>query len=355
MNAREELRDQLYLVMARNNVKDAMTEIDAILGEFEVQNRTTEVALLKEDRNEYLFKKFLTAKIVKGCSERTIECYQKTLKFVFDRVHKTVDEVTTDDIRFYLALRQKRDGVSKVMANNELRVLSSFYQYLQAEEIVIKNPILRIEKIKEDKKQKSAFTEIEIEKIRDATRNARERAIVDVLLSTGCRVSELVGIKIEDLNHDKLVVHGKGGKDRTVYLNAKALVSLQKYLSERTDQNPYVFCGGYFVKHDTKKANKYRCSKRGEWYKVPELVSEDSHMDRGTVEQLMRRLKRRAGIEASCYPHKFRRTCATMALRRGMPIEQVSRMLGHESVDTTQIYLDINEKDLEQAHKKYVV
>ena len=231
MNAREELRDQLYLVMARNNVKDAMTEIDAILGEFEVQNRTTEVALLKEDRNEYLFKKFLTAKIVKGCSERTIECYQKTLKFVFDRVHKTVDEVTTDDIRFYLALRQKRDGVSKVMANNELRVLSSFYQYLQAEEIVIKNPILRIEKIKEDKKQKSAFTEIEIEKIRDATRNARERAIVDVLLSTGCRVSELVGIKIEDLNHDKLVVHGKGGKDRTVYLNAKALVSLQKYLS----------------------------------------------------------------------------------------------------------------------------
>ena len=108
MNAREELRDQLYLVMARNNVKDAMIEIDAILGEFEVQNRTTEVALLKEDRNEYLFKKFLTAKIVKGCSERTIECYQKTLKFVFDRVHKTVDEVTTDDIRFYLALRQKR-------------------------------------------------------------------------------------------------------------------------------------------------------------------------------------------------------------------------------------------------------
>lgn len=355
MNAREELRDQLYLVMARNNVKDAMVEIDAILGEFEVQNRTTEVALLKEDRNEYLFKKFLTAKIVKGCSERTIKLYRSTLKFVFDRVHKTVDEVTTDDIRFYLVLRQKRDGVSKVMANNELRVLSSFYQYLQAEEIVLKNPILRIEKIKEDKRQKSAFTEVEIEKIRDATRNARERAIVDVLLSTGCRVSELVGIKIADLNHDKLVVHGKGGKDRTVYLNAKALVSLQRYLAERKDKNPYVFCGGYFVKHDKVKMNRYQCSKQGEWYKVPDLVTEDTHTDIATIEQLMQKLKRRSGIESSCYPHKFRRTCATMALRRGMPIEQVSRMLGHESVDTTQIYLDINEKDLEQAHKKYVI
>lgn len=355
MTAREELRDRLCMVLIRNGIKDASVEIDVILGDFEIQNRTTEIALLQEDRNEYLFKKFLTAKIVKGCTDRTIEFYQNTLKFVFDRLHKTADNVTTDDIRFYLAIRQKKDGVTKTTANNELRVLSSFYQYLQVEEIVLKNPTLRIEKIKEDKKKKSAFTEIEVEKIRDATRNARERAIVDVLLSTGCRVSELVGIKIADINGDKLIVHGKGGKDRMVYLNAKAVVSVQKYLRERKDNNPYVFCGGFFCKNDKEKMNMYQCSKKGEWYKNPQLVSENRATDNGTVEQLMRKLKRRSGIECGCYPHKFRRTCATMALRRGMPIEQVSKMLGHESVETTQIYLDINEQDLEIAHKKYVV
>ena len=158
MNAREELRERLYMVLAKNQVKDAIMEIDAILGEFEIQNRITEIALLQEDRNEYLFKKFLTAKIVKGCSDRTIKYYQKQLQFTFDRLHKTVDDVTTDDIRYYLAVRQKKDGVSKTTANNELRVLSSFYQYLHAEEIILRNPVLRIEKIKEDKVKKEAFT-----------------------------------------------------------------------------------------------------------------------------------------------------------------------------------------------------
>ena len=355
MNAREELRERLYMVLAKNQVMDAIMEIDAILGEFEIQNRITEIALLQEDRNEYLFKKFLTAKIVKGCSDRTIKYYQKQLQFTFDRLHKTVDDVTTDDIRYYLAVRQKKDGVSKTTANNELRVLSSFYQYLHAEEIILRNPVLRIEKIKEDKVKKEAFTEIEIERIRDATKNSRERAIVDVLLSTGCRVSELVGIKISDINQDKLVVHGKGGKDRTVYLNAKAVVSLQKFLDERNDKNPYVFCGGHFCKNNREQMHLYECSKRGEWHKNPELVSADKAMDKGTIEQLMRRLKKRSGIDTECYPHKFRRTCATMALRRGMPIEQVSKMLGHESIETTQIYLDLNEQDLEQAHRKYVI
>lgn len=354
-NAREELRQKLCMILIRNGIMDADIEVDAILGDYEIQNRTTEIAPLKEDRNEYLFKKFLTAKIVKGCTDRTVRYYQKQLQFTFDRIKRTADEVTVDDIRYYLAVRQKRDGISKTTANNELRVLSSFYQYLQSEEIVLKNPTLKIEKIKERKKKKHAFTEIEIEKIRDATRNARERAVVDVLLSTGCRVSELVGIKINDISGDKLVVHGKGEKDRTVYLNAKAVLSLEKYLKERNDNNPYVFCGGIYVSDDKWNMHKYQISKNGEWYKEPELVSKDMPVDKGTIEQFTRKLKKRSGIESGCYPHKFRRTCATMALRRGMPIEQVSKMLGHESIETTQIYLDLNEEELEQAHKKYVV
>ena len=354
MSAREDLRNKLCMMLISKGIKDSDIEIDAILGEYEVQDRTTEIAIRSEDRNEYLFKKFLTEKIVKGCTDRTIYFYRKSLDFIFERIHKTVDEVTTDDIRYYLAIRQKRDGISKTTANNELRVLSSFYQYLQSEEIVIKNPVLKIEKIKERKKKKEAFTELEVERIREEARNYREKAIVDVLLSTGCRVSELVNIKISDINGDKMVVHGKGEKDRIVYLNAKAVISLGKYLSERNDANPYVFCGGISVKNDKEKMSKYQSSKNGEWYKDPDLVS-NSHVDKGTIEQLMRKLKKRSGIETDCYPHKFRRTCATMALRRGMPIEQVSKMLGHESIETTQIYLDLNDSELEQAHRKYVV
>lgn len=354
MSAREDLRQKLCMFLIEKGIQDADTDVDAILGEYEVQDRTTEVAIRSEDRNEYLFKKFLTAKIVKGCTDRTIDFYKKTLIFVFDRIHKTADEVTTDDIRYYLAIRQKRDRISKTTANNELRVLSSFYQYLQSEEIVLKNPVLKIEKIKENKKKKKAFTELEIEKIRDATKNYREKAIVDILLSTGCRISELVAIKISDIDGDKITVHGKGEKDRIVYLNAKAVISIEKYLSERNDRNPYIFCGGLRT-DDNKMIHKYQSAKNGEWYKNTELVSKNDHVDKGTVEQMMRKLKKRSGIETSCYPHKFRRTCATMALRRGMPIEQVSKMLGHESIETTQIYLDLDENSLEQAHKKYVV
>ena len=354
MSAREDLRQKLCMLLISKGIPDTDIEIDAILGEYEVQERITEVAIRSEDRNEYLFKKFLVAKTVKGCTDRTIHMYKKTLSFVFDRINKTADEVMADDIRYYLAVRQKRDGISKTTANNELRVLGSFYQYLQSEEIILKNPTLKIEKIRERKKKKSAFTELEIERIRNATKNNRERAIVDVLLSTGCRVSELTGIRISDIKGDKLVVHGKGEKDRTVYLNAKAVVSLEEYLKERNDTNPYVFCGGIDARGRKEILYKYNTERNGEWYRDPELIS-DQHVGKGTIEQLMRKLKKRSGIESACYPHKFRRTCATMALRRGMPIEQVSKMLGHESVSTTQIYLDLSDKELEEAHRKYVV
>lgn len=356
MTPREELRNEMCMVLIKNGVENAESEIDMILGEYEIQNRTTEIALIQEDRNEYLFRKFITAKIVKGCTDRTIEFYGKTLRFIFERIHKTADQVETDDIRYYLAVRQKRDNVSKTTANNELRVLSSFYQYLQMEEMITKNPTLKIEKIKEKKKKKKAFTDIEIEEIRAAAKNARESAIIEVLLSTGCRVSELVSIKINEIEGDKIIVHGKGEKDRTVYLNAKAQIALRNYIKERADNNPYVFCGGVNCSDpSTKSLHGQYSRKDGSWYKCKELVSQDTHTDKSTIENTIRKIKKRAGIESGCYPHKFRRTCATLALRRGMPIEQVSKMLGHESIETTQIYLDLNERDLAEAHRKYVV
>ena len=353
-DARETLRQELCMILIKNGVPNADIEIDAILGEYEVQKRTTEIALLSEDRNEYLLKNFLTAKIVKGCTDRTIQHYRQYLQFIFDRMHKTVDDITPDDIRYYLAVRQKKDGITKISANNELLVLRTFFNYLTAEEIIARNPTLNIDRIKGKKKKKKAFTEIEVEQLREAAQNAREKAIIDTLLSTGCRVSELIRIKISEISNDRIVVHGKGEKDRMAYLNAKAMISLSRYLSERTDDNPYLFPGGYNRQNNKEIWKKYQSTKSN-WYKDSSLVTPDTHIDAGTVEQLMRRLKKRAGLECGVYPHKFRRTCATMALRRGMPIEQVSKMLGHESIETTQIYLDLNEEELEQAHKKYVI
>lgn len=353
-DGREELRTKLILLLKSKGITNADIEVDIALKDFEIMERTTEITILSEDRNRYLFNKFLAAKLVKGLTERSIEFYQKSLIFIFDRLNKTADNVTTDDIRLYLAIRQKKDKISKTTANNELRVLSTFYKFLQDEEIITKNPCAKIEKIKEQKTKKKAFTEIEIEKLRDALRNNREKAIFETLLSTWCRVSELVQMKKTDIDGHKILVHGKGEKDRIVYLNAKAMLALEKYLEERKDSNPYIFPGGYFCKNDSDMATKYQSSKQGEWHKNPELVTPDKYMDRGTIEQLMRRIKKRAGITTDCHPHKFRRTGATMALRKGMPLEQVSRMLGHESIATTQIYLDLSEQDLEANHKKYV-
>lgn len=351
MSAREDLRQKLCMMMIHRGIQDSDVEIDAILGEYEVQDRTTEISIRSEDRNAYLFKKFISAKIVDGCTDRTIKFYSNTLIFVFARIDKTADSVEADDIRYYAAVRQKRDGVSKTTVNNEMRVLSSFYKYLQDEEIVLKNPMSKIGRIKHCKKKKSAFTDIEIEKIRNAARTSRERAIIETLLSTGCRVNELVNIKISDIDGDKIIVHGKGEKDRIVYLNAKSMIAVESYLKDRKDKNPYLFCGG--IEKITSEMPHRK--KLQEWYKYPEVITQDTHVDVGSIENLVRKIGKRSGLESSCYPHKFRRTCATMALRHGMPIEQVSKMLGHEEISTTQIYLDLDENDLAQAHKKYVV
>lgn len=332
----QEVKDLLYMV----------------LDPYEITGRCTDVAELKQDRNEYLLQRFLVAKTVKGLSKRTIKAYRTGLTMILQNIGETVDDITADDIRYYLAVRQRRDRISKTTADNELRYLRTFFQYLVAEELVTKNPTAKVDRIKCERRRKEAFTDIEIEKIRLAANGEREKAIIEILLSTGCRVSELVEIEKTDIDGNKALVHGKGAKDRIVYLNAKAMVAIEMYLSQRSDSNPYLFPGGFF-EEAAKKRNGGRNS-LANWWKDPKAVHPDKHMDKSTVETMMRNIAKRAGVERA-NPHKFRRTCATMALRRGMPIEQVSKMLGHEEISTTQIYLDLTEEELEQAHKKYVV
>ena len=266
-------------------------------------------------------------------------------------IGKTVDDITTEDIRYYMAIRLQRDKVSKTTIGNEIRNLGSFFGWLYAEEIIKKNPMAKIDRIKQEKTKKEALTDMEIEMLRAAADGKREKLVIELLLSTGCRVGEVVQILISDIEGDRVLVHGKGQKDRYVYLNARAQLALGKYLAARSDKNPYLFPKGGSViemKHNGIKKHELK-----DWWKNPENIKE-GHAGISTIEITTRKIAKRAGVEQA-NPHKFRRTCATMALRRGMPLEQVSKMLGHEEISTTQIYLDLTEDELALAHKKYVI
>lgn len=350
---REEMVNRLCLYIesvSEEKITEIKNSIYLLLNDFEITSRSTELAEVQTDRNEYLMKKFLIAKKVKGCTERTITYYGIEIKKILWKIGKTVDDVTTDDIRYYMAFRQKRDKVSKVTIGNEIRALGSFFNWLYTEEMIAKNPMSRIDRIKKEKTKKEALTEMEVEKLRMAADGEREKMLIELLLSTGCRVSELVNILITDIDTERITVHGKGEKDRYVYLNAKAKLTMEVYMKERKDRNPYLLPAG---KHLEEMNKRVSCKEIVNWWKDPNNIGE-GHINTGTIEATMRKIASKAGVERA-NPHKFRRTCATMALRRGMPIEQVSKMLGHESIETTQIYLDLTEDELEQAHRKYVV
>jgi site-specific recombinase XerD len=230
--------------------------------------------------------------------------------------------------------------------------LSAFYGWLQKEEILLKNPMTKVDPIKATKKKKKAFEQMDLEKIRDKCRTKRETAIIEVLISTWARVSEITLIRIDDIHDNRLTVHGKGDKDREVYLNPRAALAVTNYLAERGDKNPYLFPKAKYA-GDVAQLHKIARDERCEWYKDPELVDEKEHTDKGTIESIVRSIGKKAGVP-NTHPHRFRRTGATMALRAGMPLIQVSKLLGHENVGTTQIYLDISDEELEQAHKRYV-
>lgn len=340
----------IYSIVAMLQQRGVSTEgiperLYILFKDVEVTKAETALAIRDDTQNEKLLKRFLSAKMVKGCTKRTIEQYGKVLTLIMQKFNKSVTEYTADDIRLYMAYRLTQDKISKVSVQNEIRYLRTFFSWMFAEELIPKNPMLKVDSIKVDKVKKKAFSELECEKLRKAARSNMESAIIEVLLSTGCRVSELCLMQRDEIDGDRIVVHGKGNKDRTCFLNAKAQIALQLYLSERRDDNPYIFPKGVYDAKLTKRNT--------EWYRDPALISEGMR-DKSGIEAIVRRMGKRAGVE-NAHPHRFRRTCATFALQRGMPIELVSKMLGHEQLTTTQIYLDLSENDLATAHRKYVV
>ena len=326
------LKEKLYILMKDVNITPVETAL----------------TVRDDNLNDRLLKRFLGAKIVKGCTSKTISQYDRILRCIMRKFNKPVIDYTPDDIRLYLAYRLTQDKVSKTTILNETRYLRTLFAWLFAEEIIPKDPMTKIDSIKNNKVKKKAFTEIECERIRQAARTSRETAMIEILLSTGCRVSELCMMRIDEIEDNQILVHGKGNKDRVVYLNAKAQLAIENYLKDRKDQNPYIFPCEIW-----NPAASGKQSKSQNWYKEPKYVGEGMQ-GKSSVESIVRRIGKRANVE-NCHPHRFRRTCATFALQRGMPLELVSKMLGHEQLTTTQIYLDLNETELASAHKKYVV
>lgn len=278
--------------------------------------------------NTELIDKFISAKEIEGCSKRTTKYYESTLLKMNSKLDKEITHMTTDDLRTYLTDYQKMNNCSKASVDNIRRNLSSFFSWLEEENYILKSPMKRIHKIKTDKVIKETYSDETLELLRDNCNNLRDLAIIDILASTGMRVGELVKLNINDIDFEnrECVVFGKGNKERPVYFDARTKIHLKNYLNSRTDDNSALF------------------------------VSLDAPYDRlkiSGVEIRLRKLGRRLGIQ-KVHPHKFRRTVATKAIDKGMPIEQVQSLLGHSQIDTTMHYAMVNQNNVKESHRKYV-
>lgn len=286
-----------------------------------------EVTKLDISNDEFL-KMFLAAKRIEGCSDRTINYYEATVTHLLSQVEVNVRKITTEEIREYLSNYQKRNNCSNVTIDNIRRNISSFFSWLEEEDYILKSPMRRIHKIKTKTVVKNVISDEEIEKLRDNCKEKRDLAIIDLLYSTGIRVGELVNLNIDDIDFEgrECVVYGKGDKERRVYFDAKAKIHLKEYIESRTDRNKALFV--------TLDAPYARLKISG-------------------VEIRLRKLGRRLHL-TRIHPHKFRRSMATRAIDKGMPIEQVQKILGHSQIDTTMQYAMVNQSNVKTAHQKYM-
>lgn len=285
---------------------------------------------VKEDfaSNNRLLEIFLSAKLVEGCSAKTIKYYETTVKQLFKYMPKSVKEYTTDDLRAYLAVFQKKHKSSKVTIDNIRRIFSSFFSWLEDEDFILKSPVRRIHKVKTGEQVKEIITDENLERLRDNCKCPRDLAIIDLLASTGMRVGELVKLNRNDVNfaERECIVFGKGNKERVVYFNARAKLHLQEYLASRKDKNQALFVS---------------------------LDKPHTRLQISGVEMRLRDLGRGLKIPR-IHPHKFRRTLATMAIDKGMPIEQVQKLLGHVKIDTTMRYAMVNQTNVKLSHRKFI-
>lgn len=271
---------------------------------------------------------FLSAKRIEGCSEKSLNYYKATIQAMLDALNKDVKHIVTDDIRGYLTEYQEKKKSSKVTIDNIRRILSSFFSWLEDEDYILKSPVRRIHRVKTGTNIKETYSDEALELMRDNCTELRDLAIIDMLASTGMRVGEMVLLNRNDIdfNERECVVFGKGSKERIVYFDARTKIHLQNYLKSRADDNSALFVS---------------------------LKSPHERLKIGGVEVRLREYGQKLGLQ-KMHPHKFRRTLATMAIDKGMPIEQLQQLLGHKKIDTTLQYAMVKQSNVKIAHRKYI-
>ncbi len=303
-----------------NQLKNAL---DSVLTRFDILDDESDIQSSIE-----LQEKFLEAKRIEGCSDKTINYYKKTIYDLLLGVDKEVIHITTEDLRKYLTDYQTNKKISKVTVDNIRRILSSFFSWLEDEDYILKSPVRRIHKVKTNLIVKDTYSDEELEQMRDSCDELRDLAMIDMLASTGMRVGEMVLLNRNDIdfNERECVVFGKGNKQRIVYFDARTKIHLQNYLNSRTDNNEALFVS---------------------------LRSPFTRLSIGGIESRIRDIGNNLGLQ-KVHPHKFRRTLATVAIDKGMPIEQLQQLLGHKRIDTTLQYAMVKQSNVKNAHRKFI-
>ena len=289
---------------------------------------TTQTEKKDIEDNSSLIEAFVSAKRIEGCSEKTLKYYRTTIERMVTSIDKGIHHIQTEDLRSYLTDYQSKNQSSRVTIDNIRRILSSFFSWLEDEDYILKSPVRRIHKVKTATNIKETYTDEDLEKMRDNCTALRDLAMIDMLVSTGMRIGEMVLLNIADINFNEreCVVFGKGAKERIVYFDARTKIHLQNYIDSRTDDNPALFVT---------------------------LRSPHERIKIGGIEFRLREIGKQLDIP-KVHPHKFRRTLATMAIDKGMPIEQLQQLLGHKRIDTTLQYAMVKQSNVKLAHKKYI-
>lgn len=312
-------------VLDNAQLKHLKTAIELTLSDYDIIEKADSK---QNDSDDVLVEKFIAAKRVEGCSEKSLSYYKSTITIMLSIIDKPIDRITTDDLREYLTKYQSEKNSSKVTIDNIRRILSSFFSWLEDEDYILKSPVRRIHKVRAAATIKETYSDEALELMRDKCDNLRDLALIDILASTGMRVGELVRLNRNDINFEEreCVVFGKGSKERMVYFDARTKIHLQNYLLSRKDEEKALFVG---------------------------LKSPYRRLSISAIEVRVRELGKKLNIP-KVHPHKFRRTLATKAIDKGMPIEQLQHLLGHERIDTTLQYAMVKQSNVKLAHRKYI-
>lgn len=324
----KEICDLMYGHLTEEQNELLQKNLNKVFKQFNIPDNSEQLPAHIQQENMRLLNLFVASKKIEGCSEKTLNYYSATLLNMVNTVQKNVCQIETNDIRFYLSRYQELRGSSKVTIDNIRRIVSSFFTWLEDEDYISKSPVRRIHKVKTAKLIRETLTDEHLERLRDQCSHPRDLAIIDLLISTGIRVGELVNLNRNDINFidRECIVLGKGDKERRVYFDAKTKIHLQQYLETRCDSNEALFVG---------------------------LHSPWNRLSIAGVERFLSKLGNASQVQ-HVHPHKFRRTMATMAIEKGMPIEQLQKLLGHTQIDTTLHYALVNERNVKLSHQKYV-